>query len=149
VFAVLLTGVLSAAQGVDTSALPPGEERELLFRVCTECHSVDDVTVERRTPADWRRVADDMLRRGAQATEEEIKTLVRYLSLHVGRVNVNRATAEDLTAVLGLPKEQAEAIVAFRTRQGQFHTIADLKSVPGIDGWTIEERKDSIVFSDQ
>jgi len=144
-----LAGALCAAQGVDPSTLPPGEKRELLFRVCGDCHEVENATVERRTPAEWRIVADDMLRRGAQATEDEIKTLVRYLSLHVGRVNVNLASAEDLKAVLDLSKEQADAIVAFRTGHGEFHAIDDVKKVPGIDGHAIEERKDRVVFSGQ
>ena len=144
-----LTGALYAAQGVDPSTLPPSADRELLFRVCSECHGIEDALVERRPASEWRSVADDMLRRGAQATDDEIKTIVTYLSVHAGRVNVNRASADDLKAVLELSQEQAEAIVAFRTRQGEFHTIADLKGVPGIDAKAIEERKDSIVFSGQ
>ena len=147
--ACALGAVLSAGQGVDSSTLPPGEERETLFRVCSDCHGVESVTAERRTQAEWRNVVDDMAARGAEATDDEIKTLVHYLSLHVGRVNVNRASAEDLEGVLDLSKEQAEAILAFRTRQGNFHTIDDLKKVPGIDAETIDERKDRIVFSGQ
>ncbi len=142
-------GLLGTAQGVDSSALPPGEDRELLFRVCGDCHGVENVTTQRRTQAEWRSVVDDMTARGAQATEEEIKALVHYLSLHIGRVNVNRASADDLKGVLDLSKEQAEAIVTFRTSQGDFHTIDDVKKVPNIPAQVIDERKDRIVFSGQ
>jgi len=144
-----LAGVLRAAQGVDPATLPPGAEREMLFRVCGECHDVENATAERLPPAEWRSVADDMVRRGAQVTEDEIKTLVRYLSIHVGRVDVNRASADDLKTVLELSKEQADAIVAFRTGHREFHAIDEVKKVPGIDGRAIEERKDRIVFSGQ
>jgi competence protein ComEA len=144
--AAALASALSAAQSVDSSALPPGEDRELLVRVCGDCHGLENVTSQRRTQAEWRGVVDDMTARGAEATEEEIKALVLYLSLHVGRVNVNRASAEDLKGVLELSTEQAEAMVTFRTRQGDFHTIDDVKKVPGIPAQVIDERKDRIVF---
>ena len=144
-----LAGALYAAQGVDVSTLPPGEERTLFFRVCSECHGVEDVTTERRTPVEWRGIAADMLTRGAQASDDDLKTIVRYLSRHVGHVNVNRASADDLRTVLELSQEQAEAVVAFRTRQGEFRTTDDVKKVPGVDGRAIEERRDRIVFSDQ
>ena len=146
---VTLAGALYAAQGVDPSTLPPSADRELLFRVCSECHGVEDALVERRPASEWRSVADDMIRRGAQASDDEIKTIVSYLSVHAGRVNVNRASADDLKAVLELSKEQADAIVAFRTQKGEFHGIDDLKQVPGIDAKALDERKDRIVFAGQ
>ena len=146
---VTLAGALYAAQGVDPSTLPPSADRELLFRVCSECHGIEDALVERRPASEWRSVADDMIRRGAQATDDEIKTIVTYLSVHAGRVNVNRASADDLKAVLELSKEQADAIVAFRTQKGEFHVIDDLKKVPGMDATAIDGRKERIVFSGQ
>jgi competence protein ComEA len=147
--AATLGGIVHASQSVDPSTLPAGAGRDVLFKACSECHDVDTALTLRRTRADWRLTVDDMAGRGAQVTEDEIHTLVEYLALHVGRVNVNRETAENLKATLDLSKEQAEAIVALRTREGEFRTIDDLKKVPGIDTKTLDERKGRIVFSGQ
>ena len=133
----------------DPSALPEGDGRELLFRTCAECHGVESVTAERRTRAEWQGVVDDMAGRGAQASDDDVKTLVAYLSINVGRVNVNRASEEDLKAVVGVSADEAAAIVAHRTKEGSFKTLDDLKRVPGVDGRKLDERKGRIVFAGQ
>ena len=149
VYAVIVVSALAAAQAIDPSALPAGYGRDVLFRVCGDCHGVETVTAERRTRAEWRGVVEDMSSRGEQATDDEIKKLIDYLSIHVGRVNVNRASADDLKGVLELTPEQASAIVAYRMKEGDFHTIDDLKKVPAIDARRIDERKGRIVFAGQ
>jgi competence ComEA-like helix-hairpin-helix protein len=147
--ASVLAAGLVAAQGIDPASLPAGPERELLFRVCGECHDVDNAVAQRHTPSEWRAVVDDMIARGAQAADADVKTLVRYLSQHAGRVNVNRASADDLQDVLGVTKEQAEAVVAFRKSHGDFRSLEELKQVAALDARVIDERKDRIVFSGQ
>ncbi|MBK6325157.1 MAG: helix-hairpin-helix domain-containing protein [Chloroflexi bacterium] len=47
-------------------------------------------------------------------------------------VNINRATAAELTAVAGIGPEIATAIIAHRTDAGNFQTLAQLINVPGI-----------------
>jgi competence protein ComEA len=49
-----------------------------------------------------------------------------------GRVILNRATAEELTALPGVGKRRAEAIVALRTKLKRFKQPADLLRVKGI-----------------
>ena len=146
-------GIVRAAGAVqavaDPSALPDGAGRVLLFRDCVECHGTETVTAQRRSRADWQGVVEDMAGRGAQTSEDERKTLVSYLSVNVGRVNVNRASEDELKTVVGLKADEAAAIVAYRTKEGTFKTLDDLKRVPSVDGRTLDERKDRIVFAGQ
>jgi competence protein ComEA len=49
-----------------------------------------------------------------------------------GRVNLNAATADDLDAIPGVGPVTAESIVAWRDRNGMFHTVDELLEVDGI-----------------
>jgi competence protein ComEA len=146
-------GVVRAAGPVqavaDPSTLPDAAGRVLLFRDCAECHGPETVTAQRRSRAEWQGVVDDMAGRGAATSEDERKTLVSYLSVNVGRVNVNKASEDELKTIVGLKADEAAAIVAYRVTAGAFKTLDDLKRVPGIDARALDERKDRIVFAGQ
>jgi competence ComEA-like helix-hairpin-helix protein len=47
-------------------------------------------------------------------------------------VNINTSTSEELTGVLSVTGEVADAIIAHRERQ-RFANIAELRAVPGVD----------------
>lgn len=49
-----------------------------------------------------------------------------------GLVNLNTATADDLDAIPGIGPVTAESIVAWRQRNGAFHTVDELREVDGI-----------------
>ena len=55
----------------------------------------------------------------------------------------------DELRIVQLTKDEADAIVDFRTKQGEFRTLEDLRKVPGLDFARIQERKDHIGFSGQ
>ena len=93
---------------------------------------------------------DDMFSRGAEASDEQLEQIIDYLARNVGRnVNVNKATATDLTATLGVSKESAAAIVSYREKNGAFKEWDDLKKVPGIDMKQIEDKKDRVEFAEK
>jgi competence ComEA-like helix-hairpin-helix protein len=58
----------------------------------------------------------------------------------------NLATAADITQKLSLSKSEADAIVAYRDKNGKFKEIANLKQVPGVDPAKIEAAKGRIEF---
>jgi competence protein ComEA len=62
------------------------------------------------------------------------------------RVNANKASAADLERILGITTKQAEAIVAYRTKNGDFKDVDGIKKVDGIDAAAIDAKKDRIVF---
>ncbi|ANK63105.1 helix-hairpin-helix domain-containing protein [Loigolactobacillus backii] len=61
-----------------------------------------------------------------------------------GQTNLNTATAEELQQLTGIGQKKAELIINFRTEQGGFKQIEDLKKVSGIGEKTFESLKDSI-----
>jgi competence protein ComEA len=140
------------------SDLPDGPGKAQVERICSGCHEVGVFTQDRSTKERWAAVVDDMVSRGAEASDEEINQVVEYLSknfgppkaagqkVNVNKVNVNKAGAEELAQRLAISQENAGAIVQYRAKNGNFKNLEALKSVPGIDGKKIEEKKDSIEF---
>lgn len=61
-----------------------------------------------------------------------------------GKVNLNKAEESELTTLPGIGPSKAKAIIQYRTEQGTFQTIDDLKKVTGIGEKTFEQLKDLI-----
>lgn len=59
-------------------------------------------------------------------------------------ININQATAEELTTLSGIGDSKAKAIVEYREKNGMFSTIEDLKNVNGIGEATFENIKSQI-----
>jgi competence protein ComEA len=142
-----------ALSGAGQSDLPDGPGKAVVERICSGCHGVGVFTANRATRELWEAVVDDMVSRGAEGTDEEINQVVEYLSKNFGpakaagqKVNVNKATAEELAKTLAISQGDASAIVQYRAKNGNFKNLEALKSVPGIDGKKIEEQKDRIEF---
>lgn len=58
-----------------------------------------------------------------------------------GKININTATAEQLTQLKGVGASHAAAIVAFRQKNGPFQQPEDLMQVPRIGEKTFEKNK--------
>jgi competence protein ComEA len=152
---VALSGLILCSIGSSTTTiaqsdevkLPEGEGRDLVARACTECHGLMTATEDRRTRSGWGDVVEEMAGLGARINDDEIKKVVDYLTRYFGRVNVNKVPQQDLQDVLELTSDEAAAIVTYRTHEGDFHTLEDLKKVPGLDFSKIEERKDRVAFT--
>jgi sugar lactone lactonase YvrE len=67
--------------------LPAGKGRETLESTCTECHGLDRVVAQLRTTDQWRSIATRMRAKGATMTDDELNTLVEYLSQNLGAVS--------------------------------------------------------------
>jgi len=120
-------------------------------RMCKPCHGLENVVREKRTKDRWAETVDDMVSRGAQGTDAEIDQVIDYLAAHFGAnaartVNINQASASELSAALGLSTADADAIVRYRAEKGAFKSIQDLIKVPGIDVKKIESVQNRIEF---
>jgi competence protein ComEA len=60
------------------------------------------------------------------------------------KVNINTASAEELTQLKGVGHQYAERIVQYREEHGPFSTAEDMMKVPGIGPKTCEANKDRI-----
>lgn len=62
-------------------------------------------------------------------------------------VNINTATAEELTTLKYVGEKNAQKIIQHREANGPFETVEDLLNVPGIGPKTLEVNKDKIVLN--
>lgn len=60
------------------------------------------------------------------------------------RVNINKATSEELQLIPGIGPSTAQKIIDYRTENGAFGKIEDLKNISGIGEKTFENMKDYI-----
>jgi mono/diheme cytochrome c family protein len=74
-----------SAQEKAADPLPDGEGKDLVQRVCTGCHGLDTALEGTKTAAQWKAVVDTMVNRGAEATDPEIDTIVKYLAKNFGK----------------------------------------------------------------
>lgn len=81
-----------------------------------------------------------------------IRILVTLLTLtlsafvYAGPVNINTADAQTLSKnIKGIGLKKAQAIVAYREKNGSFKKIEDLKKVKGIGDKLLEKNSGSII----
>ncbi len=66
--------------------LPAGGEKALVEKTCgTDCHSIEVVTSQRMKPADWTSLVQNMVSRGAEASDAQVKVIADYLGKTLGR----------------------------------------------------------------
>jgi competence protein ComEA len=132
--------------------LPDGKGKELILRACVGCHKAEEIAVYRFTKDEYQTIVYRMRDRGAQATPAELDVIADYLFQNFPKVedatkiNVNKATAQEIATGLGLTNEEAAAVVKYRERHGDFHAWGDLLIIYGVDGKKIAAAKDKISF---
>jgi competence protein ComEA len=131
--------------------LPDGPGNAETQRVCKGCHELERSVSPRQDRDGWQQTMDKMVALGAKVTEKDYNAILDYLVKNypgeeIPKLNVNKATAIDLESRLTLPRSQAAAIIEYRTKNGVFKSIDDLKKVPGVDTAKIEAKKDRITY---
>jgi competence protein ComEA len=127
-----------------TQDLPDGPGKEVLQKLCQDCHELDVVIQDNRTKEAWKKTIAKMVDRGAEGTDEQFEAIVNYLAKNFGRINVNTAPAAEIASYLGFSAKEAGAIVQYREKNGAFKDWKDLKKVEGLDAAKVEAKKDHI-----
>ena len=143
--------VLALFTGNVWAQLPAGPGKAETERICKQCHELERSIAPRQDRAGWQTTMDKMVALGAKGTQKEFNLVVDYLARHypapeVPRIDVNKARAIDLESAMTLKRSQAAAIIRYRTANGDFKSIEDLKKVPGVDVAKIEAKKDRLIF---
>jgi competence ComEA-like helix-hairpin-helix protein len=151
VIAPLLVAALSAIsqdpQKPEVKSPEDSKAEETFTRNCIKCHPADRIVGSRRTRTQWEEVMTTMqTARGAVIADEDWDVIQTYLVKHYGRVNVNRATVDDLVEVLGVTAEKGDAIVKYRKEHGNFEDFDAFAKVPGLELEKIEKLRDAISF---
>jgi len=74
-------------------------------------------------------------------------TAIAQLRAEDVKVDINKATAQELSSLPGIGEKKAELIVAFRNEHGHFSSVDGLKEVDGIGKKTIEKLRE-LIFTD-
>ena len=64
------------------------------------------------------------------------------------KINLNTASAEELTSLPGIGEVLAARIVAYREEHGPFQTLDDIMQVSGIGSKVVEEIRDLVTVGD-
>jgi competence ComEA-like helix-hairpin-helix protein len=115
-------------------------------RVCIACHPFENIVKTRRTVPEWNDQVTNMAMRGAPGTEADFTLVRKYLARYYGLIRVNTATADELSAVLGVSSKTAAALVEYRKANGRFTDLASLTKVEGVDKAKLEENADALRF---
>jgi hypothetical protein len=67
------------------SGLPDGPGKAAFEKTCVGCHDAAQATSTRRMRADWERIIDDMVSRGANGTDAELQAITDYLAKNFGK----------------------------------------------------------------
>ncbi len=140
----LAFSALAFAQDV---VLPEGKGREAVENACTVCHTAERITRQSLTADQWRSEVRTMVENGASLNPDEWEPVVAYLVKNFGpKVNVNTATAQEISTGLQLTKTEADAVVAYRIANGSFKSLKDLAKVPELDAKKISAEENRIAF---
>jgi competence ComEA-like helix-hairpin-helix protein len=134
------------------SYLPDGKGKEILDNYCQECHGLDPVIQKSLSAVEWRRTIARMVKKGASLKESDVDTLVEYLAAYFGpesaapKVDINHATARELTKALDCQPTEAAALVRYRNSHRKFRSWNDLLKARVVDTKKLEAKKSSIAF---
>jgi hypothetical protein len=108
--------------------------------VCTACHSASQFLTAPRPYLRWEQTMQDMLDRGAVASDGQLDRILAYLVRNLTIVNVNTSPPDQLAMTLQISGSVAEEIVAKRTARS-FGRAEELESLQGVDQKVIEKLK--------
>ena len=135
---------------VAAADLPEGPAKAIILRACDGCHRATEIPGYKHTRQEWIGTLDRMQKRGAPVKPEEVDTVIEYLAANfpkivdATKVNVNKATVEEIATGLDLTLEEAQKIVEHREKYRLFRWWQDLYLVYDLDGRKIEKVKDRI-----
>ena len=79
--AVILAGLSAPALADDDyKSLPAGQGRDVMVRVCSQCHSPEVAAQQSLDASGWKALVDQMANNGAQASDAEFDTIAKYLA---------------------------------------------------------------------
>src|ERR1700759_3045320 len=136
---MLVIGSTAWGSAAAPSARDLARESRSLKAVCARCHNLQIVMDTPMSYDAWHDTVQTMMDRGATGTDQQLADVMDYLHRTMTTIDVNTADADELQIVLHVSPSTAQAIVA-RRRTEKFKSLADLKSIPGVDAATVEAK---------
>lgn len=79
--------------------------------------------------------------------EEVMKSEERTDTVDDGKVNINKASKEELMGLSGIGESKAEAIIRYREESGNFDSIEEIMEIEGIKEGVFRKIEDQITVS--
>ena len=86
------------------------------------------------------------LKKDTKAKKSSSKSAKKSTKAKAGKVNINSATAKELTEIAGVGPVTAKNIIAYRKKHGKFKNAKDLLNVKGIGDVTMKKMKKQLNF---
>jgi len=150
--AFLLLSLMLAAPVFAQKDLPDGPAKEYVQRICLQCHEASQLLTQHRTEADWKATVARMAQKGVPGTPEQYDAIVVYMAKNFPKledstkINMNKATADEIVKTIGLTPAEAEALVTYREKHGEYREWGEMLVVYGVDGRKLEKAKDKMSF---
>ncbi len=74
----------AAASPAGSAAMPDGAGKAIVQKQCAVCHALTVVTAKHASRKEWEQVVNQMVSRGADLTDDEIDTVIEYLTKNYG-----------------------------------------------------------------
>ncbi len=74
----------TAPSVVNSAAMPDGEGKAIVQKQCAVCHAVTVVTAKHASRSEWEQVVNQMVSRGADLSDDDIDTVLEYLTKNYG-----------------------------------------------------------------
>ncbi len=79
--AILLAGLATPALADDDyKSLPAGQGRDVMVKVCSQCHSPEIAAQQNLDAQGWKDLVNQMANNGAQASDADFDTISKYLT---------------------------------------------------------------------
>ncbi|WP_024304041.1 ComEA family DNA-binding protein [Pseudogulbenkiania sp. MAI-1] len=76
-----------------------------------------------------------------------LTSLLVFCSSAMAAINLNTASQQELESLNGIGPAKAKAILDYRTKQGPFRSVDELKNVSGIGDKTLEKLRQDIAVT--
>jgi glucose dehydrogenase/cytochrome c5 len=74
----------TAAPVANSAAMPDGAGKAIVQKQCAVCHAVTVVTAKHASRSEWEQVVNQMVSRGADLSDDDIDTVLEYLTKNYG-----------------------------------------------------------------
>ncbi len=88
----------------------------------------------------------DEIKENEQTSAETQNNTNEYKAQDSNKVNINTASREELMTISGIGEAKADSIIAYRSENGSFSSIEDIKNVSGIGDGLFSKMKEYITI---
>ena len=121
--------------------------RKLLNCALAACFALPVLAADNMQPANEAKPTIEQLAANSAQSSENANPQKEVATAEQQPININTATAEQLTTIKGIGEKRAQAIIAFREQNGPFKSVEDLSSVKGISKKFIEKNRNQLTIS--